>query len=251
MAEMDANPLFSVITVCRNEQRKIRSTCESICGQSLLDFEWIVVDGASTDGTLAVLEEYGASIARLISEPDGGIYNAMNKGIRLARGEYVVFMNGGDRFSDAHALSSVAAAPRMEIIYGDLLFDGAVPVVKQYPDVLPQGYLLRNMLPHQASFIRRRLFARYGLHDESFRIASDYEMFARLIERHKASTFHVPKVLACFDGEGISKDPRRRMLRKAENHRVRKMYFPLYRFSLKGLKEEMRVRRSPAKPFDQ
>ena len=132
---MESDPLFSIITVCRNEFPKIRATCESICNQSVRNFEWIVIDGASTDGTLDVLDEYRDRIAILVSEPDKGIYNAMNKGIRRAGGEYVVFMNGGDRFMDENVLETVAAAPRKDIISGDLLFDGGKQTVKTYPDL--------------------------------------------------------------------------------------------------------------------
>lgn len=235
--------LFSVITVCRNEADKIGATCDSIVSQSCRDFEWIVIDGGSTDGTLNVLEKYRNRIAVLVSEPDDGIYNAMNKGVSRATGQYVVFMNGGDCFSDSQVLETVSNAQQADIIYGDLLFDGSSASVKAYPDVLPTGYLLKNMLPHQASFIRRTMFEKYGLHDESYQIAGDYEMFARLLEKNRVSYCHVPKVLALFDDEGISKNPEQRMLRKLENHRVRKQYFPRYRFSLKGVKEEVRSRR--------
>jgi len=97
---------LSVITICYNE-KNIRKTCESIVGQSWQDFEWIVVDGGSTDGTLDVLNEYRDRIDVLISEPDNGIYNAMNKGIARARGEWLNFMNGGDAFCDKTVLEQV------------------------------------------------------------------------------------------------------------------------------------------------
>lgn len=241
---MPANPKFSIVTVCRNEVEKIRSTCESICAQTFTDFEWIIIDGASTDGTLDVLEEYRMRTTVLVSEPDNGIYHAMNKGISHAKGEYIIFMNGGDYFAETLALEKVTQAPQSSIIYGDLLFDGKETTVKKYPDVIPPRFLLKNMLPHQASFIRRTLFERFGGHDESFRIAGDYELFVRLLEVHKVSTHHVAKVLAVFSDDGISKDPKYRLIRKLENHRVRKKYFPYYRFSLKGIKEEIRSRRT-------
>ena len=240
---MDTAPRFSIITVCWNEADVIAATCDSIVSQSFQDYEWIVVDGESTDGTLEVLGAYRDRINVLVSEPDKGIYDAMNKGIRQALGEYVVFMNGGDRFADQGVLATVAAAPCKDLIYGDLRFDGEAGVIKQFPDVLPSDYLLSHMLPHQASYIRRSLFDQYGLHDESFRIAGDYEMFARLVKGHGVSTHHVARILALFGDGGVSQNPEQRMLRKQENHRIRKQYFPRYRFSLKGLKEELRSRR--------
>lgn len=233
-------PLITVITVCRNEYEKIRKTSESICTQSFGDFEWVVIDGGSSDGTLDILREYEENIAVLVTEPDAGIYNAMNKGIRRATGEYVVFMNGGDCFSDADALQRVADAPRVDIVYGDLLFDGSEPLIKTYPDALQENYLLDNMLPHQASFIRRSLFDDHGMYDESYKIAGDYELFARLLVRNKVTYHHIPFVLAAFDGAGISKNPAHRAIRKQENHRVRMMYFPRYRRSLKAFRQTLR-----------
>lgn len=241
--ELNKTVLFSIITICFNEQDSIGKTCDSIVAQSFQGFEWIVIDGGSTDGTLDVLARYQDRITVLVSEPDNGIYNAMNKGVQRAGGEYIVFMNGGDRFADEGVLEAVSAAPRKDLLYGDLRFDGSEPSVKRYPDVLPPGYLLNNMLPHQASYIRRTLFEAHGLHDESFRIAGDYEMFARLVVNHEVATHHINRVLAVFGDDGISKNPKQRMLRKLENHRVRKEYFPRYRYSLKGFKEEFRSRR--------
>jgi glycosyltransferase involved in cell wall biosynthesis len=235
-------PKFSVITVCLNEVATIRRTCESICAQTFQGFEWIVIDGGSTDGTLAVLGEYRDRMTHLVSEPDSGIYNAMNKGVTRACGETVVFMNGGDFFADNGALAAVASAPHRDIIFGNVVFDGVNPSVQTYPDELSSGYLLDNMLPHQASFIRRGLFEVHGLHDESYRIAGDYEMFARLLCRHRVSYHHIDRVLAVFSDEGISRNRSMRMLRKRENHRVRKQYFPRYRTSIQCLREELRCR---------
>ena len=119
---------FSVITVCRNEALNIRATCESIISQGFEDFEWIVIDGASTDGTLDILHEYAENIGVLISEPDTGIYDAMNKGAARAAGEYLIFMNGGDRFASTEALHLASEAPRAQLLYGDL-FLGYVVVI--------------------------------------------------------------------------------------------------------------------------
>ena len=120
---MSSPPKFSIITVCRNEAANIRSTCESITQQAFKDYEWIVIDGASTDQTVKILEEFSHNITKLISEPDNGIYDAMNKGIDLAKGEYVVFMNGGDAFATNQALALVSNAPQKDLIYGDLRYD--------------------------------------------------------------------------------------------------------------------------------
>lgn len=180
---MSEIPYFSVVTVCRNETESIRLTCDSLCGQSFNNVEWIIIDGGSTDGTLDVLAEYKDRINVLVSEPDQGVYDAMNKGIARATGQYLVFMNGGDQFADNHVLQCVADAPKADIIYGDILLaqDEGTMVVKRLPDTLPRNFLMRGMIPHQAAYYRRDLFKKYGNYDTSYSIAADYDLFVRLI----------------------------------------------------------------------
>jgi glycosyltransferase involved in cell wall biosynthesis len=231
---------FSVITVCRNEALNIRATCESIVSQVFRDFEWIVVDGASTDGTLDILREYAGTIDVLISEPDSGIYDAMNRGAARATGEYLIFMNGGDCFASTAALQWASEAPRVQLIYGDVYLGNADGPLETYPDVVDPGYMLRKMIPHQATFYERTLFEALGGYDESFKIAADYDLYARLFEVERISHYHIPYPLAVFDGEGISNNKQFRALRKQENHRIRKKYFKNYRYSLKCLRQEIR-----------
>lgn len=231
---------FSIITICLNEADAIRKTCESIVEQTSRDFEWIVVDGASTDGTLGVLEKFRKRIDCLMSEKDEGIYDAMNKGIALASGRYVIFMNGGDAFAAKNVLEKVANAPQKDLIYGDLFFDHVGGKRKSYSDNLENGYLLKNMIAHQAAFYRRELFTKFGVFDTTYRMAGDYEFFVRLMEKGKVSHHHCPTPLAVFNTDGISGDKRYRTTRKQENHRIRKHYFPKYRRSLKAFRQELR-----------
>ena len=232
-------PKFSVVTVCYNESSLIAETCESIVSQKYKNFEWIVIDGGSTDGTLQVLKEYEGSIDCLVSEQDSGIYNAMNKGAALATGDYLIFMNGGDSFANADVLDVVAECPSGDIIVGQLEF-ASESDVRTFPLQLPAGYLLRHMLPHQATFFHRAIFERFGYFDESFIIAGDYEFFVRIIVKNKASYHYIPKVLAVFSGGGISSSFHQRAIRKSENHRVRWKYFIRYRFSLKAWRQQFR-----------
>ena len=231
---------FSIITVCRNEEAAIRGTCESIVSQKYQNFEWVVIDGASTDGTLEILNEYCNDIHHLVSEPDAGIYNAMNKGAAQATGEYLIFMNGGDRFASTEALCWASGAPRVQLLYGDVFLGNVDGPLETFPDVVDPGYMLRKMIPHQATFYERTLFETLGGYDESFKIAADYDLYARLFEVERISHYHIPQSLAVFDGEGISNNKQFRALRKQENHRIRKQYFVKYRFSLKCWRQEIR-----------
>lgn len=235
---------FSIITICLNEAAQIRATCESIARLPGHLFEWIVVDGGSTDGTLAILDGYAERIRILVSEPDTGIYNAMNKGAVLATGDYLLFMNGGDYFYDDEVLNRVVSAQRADVIVADVILGDEGGDVLCYPATLSSRWLLKKMLPHQAAFIRRATFERCGRYNEAFRIAGDYELFARLFTRYGASYHHVPVVAAVFGRGGVSQSPEHRSLRKRENHCVRWRYFPSYRFSFRALREAIRLARS-------
>lgn len=231
---------FSIITVCRNEEGTVRDTCESIVTQTWQDYEWIVIDGASTDGTLNILEEFRDYVSTSISEPDQGIYDAMNKGIDLARGEYVVFMNGGDTFASDHALEIAAQAPQKDLIYGNLRYDTMDGEIHSYPNQFRDRDLIKWMIPHQASFYRREIFDIFGKYDTNYRIAADYELNARMIAKHRISHFHVNEPLAIFNRTGVSSSPRHRLLRKQENHRIRMKYFISYRWSPKAWRQMVR-----------
>jgi len=231
---------FSIITICRNEAAAIRATCDSICAQCFDEFEWIVIDGGSTDETLKILKDYEDKISCLVSESDQGIYDAMNKGLELARGESVIFMNAGDCFADDKALACVDALPSADLLVGNLVLRESGKLC-EFPDTLPPDYLLHCMLPHQATFFKRRLFDKFGLFDTSFRIAGDYEMFARLFHSGELHYYHVNETIAVFAGGGISSDQKQRSLRRRENHKVRWQYFPRYRYSFKALRQNIRI----------
>ena len=230
---------FSIITVCLNEGEAIRDTCESIVTQTNRDFEWIVIDGGSTDGTLKILDDYEDNIKCLLSESDQGIYDAMNKGLRCAQGEYVIFMNAGDYFAGDDVLARVSAFSGADLLVGNLVLIENGQVYKP-PEHLHEDYLLQDMLPHQATFFKRCLFEKFALFNISYRIAGDYEMFARLVQSTEVSYRSIPETIALFKGGGISSDPKQRWLKKKENHRVRWQYFPAYRYSLKALRQQLR-----------
>ena len=233
-------PKFSIITVCLNEVSGIQMTCESIVKQTYLNYEWIVIDGASTDGTLEIIESYRHSINMLISEPDKGIYDAMNKGIGKARGEYLIFINGGDAFATVNALALATQAPQTEIIYGDLRLDTFDGEVLEYSDNFLARDLINSMLPHQATFYSRELFVAYGRYNTSFRVAADYELNARLISRHSVSRTHISEPIAIFNRDGISNSASHKLIRKKENHQIRRKYFRRYRWSVKAWKHILR-----------
>ena len=172
---------LSVITVSFNARDVIGQTLASVTGQTYSDLEYIVIDGGSTDGTQAVIGEYTARIARFVSEPDGGIYFGMNKGIAAATGDFVLFLNAGDRFADERVLEDVAAFigahPEADAVFGDseqILEYGSYRI-KPAPDRLD-----RSMgISHQAVFVRTDLLRAHPF-DVRYRYAADYEQISSL-----------------------------------------------------------------------
>ncbi len=241
---MNKPVFFSIITVCRNEENGIRQTCESVCAQTFPDFEWIVIDGQSTDETLNILEEFKPQISCLVSESDAGIYDAMNKGILRASGEYLVFLNAGDWFAAPDVLEAAASAPAMDIKFGDVTVIDRNGILKEYcyPDLLPKDFLLKKTISHQTSFVKRTLFETHGLYDTSFKIAADYDLLVRLLYVHGVSYVHIPKVLANTPMGGISNHPDSKALNTLEKHRVRKKYFPWFVYGVKALEAEWKLR---------
>ena len=234
-----SNNKYSIITVCLNAITQISRTAESLKQQNYDNFEWIVIDGGSDDGTLNVLGEYKDLISVLVSETDNGIYDAMNKGIKHAEGEYLIFINAGDSFFDKNTLTRINFSTKSDLIVGNLLFMDS-NTIKKSPENLDRCYMLKNTLPHQATFFHRRVFENYGNFDTSYRIAGDYEFFARMVNSGEPSYCFHPEIIAKFAGGGISSDPKYRNLRKRENHRIRWEYYPKYRLTLKSMRQGVR-----------
>lgn len=177
-------PLISIVTVTLNDASGLRRTGESIVGQVVADFEWLIVDGGSSDGSLAVIERFGDAVTSWTSEPDGGVYDAMNRGLARARGTYVVFMNAGDRFADARSLAWLAEALRAEP-GADLVFGGTVLDLPSgqsiYRPPRPSRFV-RFGLPacHQAIAIRRQAHLAVP-YDLNLSISAEYGAIAGLV----------------------------------------------------------------------
>lgn len=195
--------LLSVITVCRNARATIGEALSSIHRQSYRPIEHIVVDGASTDGTLDVLHAQQSGIARLISEPDEGLYHAMNKGIALATGDYVGFLNADDIYAHPNALVRIGEALRggtFDAAYGDLVYvrqsDPAAMVRYWRSGTYAPGRVERGWMPaHPTFFVRTALLRKLGGFDTRYRYQADYELMVRLFLKEHISSAYVPEVL--------------------------------------------------------
>lgn len=199
---------LSVITVCFNSARTIGRTIESFCRQDHADKELIVVDGGSADSTLSVVRSFQDEPIRVISEPDRGIYDAMNKGLAAFSGEAVGFLNSDDRFKDERSLSHIAEGLEdSEITYGDLDFvDEAGIVVRRWrSDHYSPGCFSNGWMPaHPTFYVRRKVVDAVGPFDLAYRIAADYDFMLRAMELHDFRSRFVDRVLVEMGHGGAS-----------------------------------------------
>ena len=209
---MAMNPTLSIITINFNNCEGLRKTIDSVVVQSFRDFEWIVIDGGSTDGSRDLIEQNAEHFSYWVSEPDKGVYNAMNKGIKVANGDYLLFLNSGDWLCNDRVLQTVFGEAHMaDILYGYMIAeeDDTICHAAMMKPVLYWTDFIGNTLPHQASFIRRALFEEYGLYDESYKIAGDTKFFIKAIVWEKATYEFIPERIAVFQAGGISSDSMR------------------------------------------
>lgn len=214
--------LISVVTINYNNASGLEETIKSVTSQTFGDFEYIVIDGGSTDGSKQIIERFADKIDYWVSEKDKGIYNAMNKGARAAHGDYVAFLNSGDVYADKDALTNVAAQHlKADVCVGDLEFStGGVLRAPKAEDVT-MSFFMNGSLSHPSSFTRRELLIRHPFVEE-FRISADMEFFMYVLVKLNASYQQLNGVVSIFDTTGISSthkafDEDERLLRKTED----------------------------------
>lgn len=194
---------YSIITINYNNRDGLRRTIESVINQTYKDFEYIIIDGGSTDGSVDVIKEYADKIDYWVSEPDKGIYNAMNKGILQAHGEYLNFMNSGDCFYDIDVLESMCKYLGQDIVAGKFIFGNHKNPWGLEHENITFLDLYRNTLCHQSTFIKSRLFTN-GLYDEKFTIVSDWKFFIDKLIKENCSFKNTDIIVALYDTDGIS-----------------------------------------------
>ncbi|TDE04576.1 glycosyltransferase family 2 protein [Flavobacterium hiemivividum] len=198
--------VLSIITINYNNFDGLKKTVESVINQTWNEFEYIVIDGGSTDGSKEYIESQSSKINYWISEKDSGIYNAMNKGIKVANGQYLLFLNSGDDLIDNDILKTAnSKLVDKELVYFDINVIGENAFyVKNCPDFLSFSYLFKETLPHQSTFIKKELFDRVGYYDESLKIVADWKFFIIALTKKEATYKHVDAVLSNFYLDGLS-----------------------------------------------
>jgi glycosyltransferase involved in cell wall biosynthesis len=204
---------ISIITVTRNAAAHLEKCIHSVAAQTHLACEYIIVDGASTDGTSAIVERHQAFVAQFVSEPDDGLYHAMNKGIARATGDYVFFLGADDYLYDRDVMRDVArflaAHPEVDFAYGNIAVrsaNGRESVFRPPPPNEALRFLVCGCLPHQASFARRDIFERLGAFDLRYKIAADYDWFLRVLASPESQIRYFDRVVTSYFVDGLSND---------------------------------------------
>lgn len=201
-------PKLSIITINLNNAEGLEKTISSVINQTYRDFEYIVIDGGSTDGSVDVIKKYADTLTYWVSEPDTGIYNAMNKGIRKASGEYCQFLNSGDWLVVPDVTERMMEGmPDCAICYGNKITmqNGIERIHKGFegkPITLLDMFLYT--IDHSPSYIRRDLFGKYGLYDETLKIVSDWKFYLTSVGLNNESVAYRDVNIAMFDVTGIS-----------------------------------------------
>lgn len=211
--------MISVITINKNNCGGLQNTLKSVACQNYPDFELIVIDGDSNDGSKSLLSEYKNTIRIGISEPDKGIYDAMNKGIKHSTGNYLLFLNSGDTLLDPGVLARMAPhLKECDVISANIVIEdknGQKHRCFSYTDI-DLEFFLEKSLYHQSTFISSEAFKKYGLYNSEFKLSGDYELFIRLFFKYNASYCYVNEFVACFKEDGISNNNAFNQLKKTE-----------------------------------
>lgn len=245
-------PKLSILTINLNNCEGLKNTLKSVICQTFTDFEWIVIDGGSTDGSRELIEQNATHFSYWVSEPDKGIYNAINKGIAHAQGEYIQILNSGDTlFEDITLEKLFLCNLDADINYGDAFLhypDGST-IDKHYPDIVSLHYFIHNVINHQATIFKRQVFNGHP-YDEKYLIASDWAYCMEAVCRGLRFQ-HIHQTIVNYDNNGISAQWSERQIKERED--ILNTYIP------PQLKPDMEVlnelhnlhkRRSTAKLYD-
>ena len=220
---------LSIITINYNNFEGLKKTVESVISQTYTDFQYIVIDGNSNDGSAEFLKTVKRDDYNYISEPDSGIYNAMNKGIKIAKGKYLLFLNSGDFLENDNVLHTINhhLDGDYSILAGNIVFDeDSGRRLREHPEKISFSYLVGNAISHPSTFIKRNLFLEYGNYDERFKIVSDWAFFLKVLGVNNESFCKISETITIFDTKGISSKNESLAMVNIEREKVLSIYFP-------------------------
>ncbi len=213
----------SIITIAYNSGRSIADAINSVLGQTYPNIEYIIVDGQSKDDTMDIVKSFGTRITKHISEPDKGIYDALNKGIRLAEGDVVGFLHSDDIFAGPDVIADVVALfseKETDSIYGDLQYVYKNDTSRVFRNWKAGSFSMQKlrfgwMPPHPTFYVKKQVYDEYGLFNTDFRIAADYENMLRFLGKHRISTAYLPRVMVKMRVGGASNRSLKNIIQKS------------------------------------
>jgi len=230
---------LSIITINFNNAIGLEKTINSIIAQSDSNFEYIIIDGDSDDNSIEIIKKNEQYLSHWISEPDTGIYNAMNKGIVKAKGDYLLFLNSGDYLASDDIVAKFNNFNcNRDIISGDLILknsDESNKHISISPEIITIKYLINKFLPHPSTFIKKELFDKIGLYNENNFIVSDWEFFLKAFVFHNVIYQRIPVVISVFVTDGISSNPKYAIKINEEREKVLNQILPYIHLDYKEL----------------
>ncbi len=230
---------ISIITVSLNSEKTIEGSIKSVLTQTYPNIEYIIIDGASTDGTQNIIEKYRDKIDYFISEPDSGIFNAMNKGIKAATGDVLYFLNTNDYIFDEKVIEDVVKflqKTKAKMVFGDMSFIDDNEAEKErriYSDV-DKLFFINECICHQGIFYKREVFDICGFYNEKFRLTADYDLNLKIIMKHNLKIRYLNRVIAKFTlgGQSNNQNDDLKQLANKEKKELLNSYFKPYHFKM-------------------
>ncbi len=225
------NTILSIVTVNYNNAAGLLATIESVVAQQQTEVEFLVIDGGSTDESLQHIKANAKYIHLYCSEPDKGVYDAMNKGIALARGHYIIFLNSGDTFYNAQVLKTVWPALQTKtvpVLYGkpNLVFNnGRQEVLESQPETMNLSFLMNSTLNHQSAFILKACLIEYGCYHLNYKYVADYEFFLKVYLKQANAFEALPHVIANYKLDGMSSKPENTLAIQHERQLIQLQFF--------------------------
>jgi len=246
----------SIITVCFNSKHTIAETINSVLSQDYKNIEYIVVDGNSADGTLEIISKYRGKISKFLSEPDNGIYDAMNKGIKLASGDTIGILNSDDIYANSSVIANIAnfiTNNNLDAVYGDIVYvdKHKTNKIKRYwkaGNYKKGAFLYGWAPPHPAFFCRKQIYEKYGSFRTDLKIAADFELMLRLMEKYEIKTGYLPEIMVKMREGGKANVLRGIIQGNCEiirSFRLNNLHFSPFFFISKPLKKTVQIFNRP------